>query len=200
MKKVLTLLMILVAITLFISACGDDMEPTNNTTPAESEDNTSEEESFSSENDLNIEAEDQLDLRIGDKGTFDTTIGQFEITLDGAKIIKEKLDGEESQLDDLLLLDLTVKNISGETMLLEDILESTIVKDNLEHSGNHDASGYFDSVKGLTGEIADGEIISGQFITDINERDEYYLVQDSGAVSIGTTNQVMWTIPASEAQ
>ncbi|RDW21719.1 hypothetical protein [Oceanobacillus chungangensis] len=226
MKKILTLLTILIATTLFLSACGDEKEPTADTTPTESQDNTGEdsateepvedtekgtdstqeddsntgEDSATSKNDLNINTKDQLDLKIGDTGKFDTTIGQFEITLDNAKLITDGLDGEVSQLDDLILLDITIKNTSGKTMLLEEILQSTVVKDDLESTGTSNGAEYFDSVEELKGEIADGEEISGQFITDVYESEEYYLAQESGAIAAGTTNQVIWTIPVSEIQ
>ncbi len=142
---------------------------------------------------------DQLELGIGDTGKFDTTIGKFEVTLDKAKVLEE-LDGESSQLDVLILMDLTVKNTSDETQLVEDLLESTVASDDVDATGSSNSAEYFDSVEALKGELAPEEEISGQFIADVYESDEYYLMQRAGTQAAETSNQVIWTIPAEKAE
>jgi len=92
-----------------------------------------------------------------------------------------------------------VKNISDDTQKVEDLLYAMEVTDWLEGNGTGDASEFFDLEK-MQGDLAPGEEMSGQFVTNVYEAEEYYFRKSSGNVAAGSSNQVIWTIKADEAQ
>ncbi|WP_170226745.1 hypothetical protein, partial [Cerasibacillus quisquiliarum] len=136
-----------------------------------------------------ITTEDQLDLQLGDTGKFDSTLGTYDMTVKSAELLKE-LDGKEAQFDYLILINLSIKNTSNHDLDAEDLMYSMEVTHGLEKSGFGDASAAFDSVEELTGTIQPGEELSGQFITEVYEADEYYFREIEGNVAGGVSNQV----------
>ena len=132
MKNGLTSVLLIVVITFILGACGDEEvtkpneaeQNLNETIEGEQKDNeegedygtssTHDEEDTDRSVRFETSTEDQLDLRIGDKGKFDTDLTTFEITLNGAEIIDE-VDDISSQLDSFILLDITLKNTGEET-------------------------------------------------------------------------------------
>ena len=144
------------------------------------------------------EEEDQEGLDIGDTGKFDTTLGSYEMTLDDAELVGPELDGEQTQLDDLILLDLTIKNTSDEKLNIEDLMESMLVGNRLEGGGSYDGAEDFDSVDEFTGKLDPGDEKSGQFITDVNNSDIYYFKKTEGNIGAGGSNQVIWEFEPEE--
>ncbi|CDO01811.1 hypothetical protein BN988_00257 [Oceanobacillus picturae] len=221
MKKSFVISTILI-LTIVITACNGESEeannnePNENSTPAENEstksnssitteDSETSEEISDNEKTTDNETseqtiEDQLNLAIGDTGTFDTTLGTYDITLNSAKIIEEELDGEASQLDNLILLDITVRNTSDRSLQVEDLLANLEVTHDLEGTGSSNAADYFDSVDEIAGEIAPEEEVNGQFIADISKEEKYFFRKKVGNIAAETSNQVIWTIPAEEAK
>lgn len=149
---------------------------------------------------LKIEAKDQPDLGIGDTAKVDTIEGTFELTLESVEIIEDELDGEESTLDSLILLDITLKNTTDETLQAENLLGNFEVTDSLDGTGNPDSAEYFDSVDKMEGPVESDEELSGQFITDIYDKDEYYFRIRSGYAGSGKSNNVVFTINVDEAK
>ena len=74
------------------------------------------------------------------------------------------------ELDQLIVLDITVKNTSGESLELTDILDTLDLTDDLEFSRYGDVSDYYDSMEKLSGRIDAGEEISRQMVMDAYER------------------------------
>ncbi|MBB5147453.1 hypothetical protein HNQ35_002682 [Cerasibacillus quisquiliarum] len=215
MKRLTLILTVLLISTFMLVACSDDKdeakESDNNVVneenndgkdndEAEKDDNTKDNDDDSGKSTSEITTEDQLDLKLGDTGKFDTTLGTYEMTVTSAKIIDSELDGNEPYNYGFILLDITIKNTSNHDLDAEDLMISMEVTDNLDGSGHIDSSGAFESVQELEGTIKPGEELSGQFITDIYESDEYYFREDPGNVAAGGSNQVIWTIPADEAK
>ncbi|HEY4602316.1 MAG TPA: DUF4352 domain-containing protein [Cerasibacillus sp.] len=210
MKRMVQLIFVIL-ISISLIACStkngeEAKESDNNVVNEENNDGKDNEDADSKDNDgdsgkssSEITTEDQLDLKLGDTGKFDTTLGTYEMTVESAELLEE-LDGKEAQFDYLILIDLKLKNTSDHDLDVDDIMTSLEVTDNLEGSVFFDASPSFDSVEVLTGTIQPGEEISGQFITEAYEADEYYFREDPGNVAAGGSNQVIWTIPADEAK
>ncbi|CDO01809.1 hypothetical protein BN988_00255 [Oceanobacillus picturae] len=216
MKKRLVVLFVL--LVMVFSACSNEegssneeeqkldesIEGNNNGEEKEEEiDNDTSEEDEDSEGvsgGFETQTEDQLDLTIGDTGRFDTDLTTFEITLEDAEIIEGELDGVEPQFDSLILLDITLKNTGEMVYPVQDLMYGFEATDYLEGTGVQNAAEFFDSVKEMTGELAPGEEVSGQFITDIHEAEEYYFRLRSGITGSGASNEVIWTIPAEEAK
>jgi hypothetical protein len=217
MKNGLTSVLLIVVITFILSACGneevtnsnEDEQNLNETIEGEQKDNEEGEDNGTSSTDdeedtdrsvgFETSTEDQLDLKIGDKGKLDTDLTTFEITLIGAEIIDE-VDDISSQLDGFILLDITLKNTGEETYTAQDLLYGLEVTANLDSTGYQDYSEDFESVKGLEGDVSPGEELSGEFITRIPEAEEYYFRLRSGITGSGASNEVVWTIPAEEAR
>lgn len=167
---------------------------------ATEEDEDSEESSSEKDGSFKIKTEDQLDLGIGDTGKFDTTLGTYELTLDKAELLGKELDGEETFADELILLDVTIKNTSEETLHIEDLMESMEITEDQDKSGYEDAAGAFDSLEKFEEELKPGEESSGQFISNVFNAEEFYFMKTPGNIAGGSSNQVIWTIKADEAK
>lgn len=192
---------------LLLVACGNDNNEKVETDPndeteivEETPEDPAEEKEAGSNEDTNDSAEDQRDLTIGETGTFVTTIGTFEMTVEAAEIVGTELDGEESLFDELIVLDLTVKNVGDEAIVIEDIMHDMEITDDLEASGSSNGAEMFDSIELFEGELQPGEEKAGQFIGDIYTANEYYFGKAEGNVAAGTSNQVIWTIQDTEAR
>lgn len=144
--------------------------------------------------------EDQLDLSIGDTGTFDTTLGQYEVTLDRAELIDGELEGEVSTRDGYIILDVTLKNITDETLDAEDLMYSMEVTSDLDYSGSQDHAHVFETLDAFEGDIGPGEEMSAQFMTIVDESDEYFFRKAVGNIAGGSSNQVVWHFDAGEAK
>lgn len=153
-----------------------------------------------SENKREGTIEDQLDLSIGDTGTFDTTLGQYEVTLDKAELIEGELEGEKSTRDGYMLLDVTVKNITDETLDVEDLMYSMEVTDDLDYTGSQDHSDVYDTVEGFVGDIEPGEELSAQFLTIVDDSEEYFFRKAVGNIGGESSNQVVWSFDVAEAK
>ncbi len=187
---------------LFISvvvlvACGKDEADTSSPIVNDKENN---QETESSKSSLIGDTPDQLDLSIGDTGKFDTTLGTFDLTLDSVKLIGTELDGVTTDLDEFILIDLTIKNTSNHNMKIEDVLLTLEITDNLEMQGEKDRADLFDSVDYFTGNLEPNEEAKGQFIAETYTADTYYFQESIGDIAAGVSNQVRWTFAADEAK
>lgn len=205
MRKLWITLIILGLSSMLLSACSDDgdAESTEPTKETESEKDTEEKEDEDSTDSTDHEYGDQLDLGIGDVGTFETSIGIFEVTLNDAELIdasdKDEYDGQEVRMDYLFKVDLTVKNISDETYSVDDFLGTIVVTDDLEGSGYQLYGKHvYDSLEDISGDLEPGEEKTGELMVDIYEGDEYYLMRRAGNTAAGGTNEVIFTIPADD--
>ncbi|MFD2046158.1 DUF4352 domain-containing protein [Ornithinibacillus salinisoli] len=214
MKKNMILISIFLLCFLLLVACNDEndaetetQEPNNSNDenieenePEETDDE--EEKTDSSEGPNDIEAEDQLDLNVGDTGTFDTTLGTYNMTVNTASLVDE-IDEKAPEFDAFIIIDLTIKNTSDHSLDLDDLMVSMEVSNQVDGSGFTDTSGGYDSVEMITGSIEPGEEVTGQFVTevyDVDESEEYYYKKNAGNVAGGSSNQVIWTIKTDEAR
>lgn len=219
MKKIQVTMFTLILISTFLISCGnkDDSskkvaEDISNETTDSVDNNTSEVEDNDSNIDQNdssdnssaslfeITERDQVDLKIGDRATVQTSIGTYELTVDDAEIIGPELDGVTTELEQLIVLDLTFKNIDSKPLNAEDIMSSLGITDLLDVSNNHNSAEAYESIDDFTGELEVNETRTTQFIADVYLADEYYFRQNPGVVAAGTSNDVVWTITAEEAE
>lgn len=147
-----------------------------------------------------VTEKDQLDLSVGDTGVFQSTLGIYELTVETAEIVGEELDGEGSLLEELIVLDLTFKNVGDNVLKVEEIMHSMEITDDLDGSGYPNGASEFESIDLFEGELQPGEERTTQFIGDIYTTDEYYFRKSPGNVAAGTSNQVIWTIADEEAR
>ncbi|WP_330948631.1 DUF4352 domain-containing protein [Virgibacillus sp. MG-45] len=207
MKKMVTLIVFMLFLAVSLIACNNEDENQNldeekqqETEGTDDKNKSEEKEEAKTSGNKNIKVEDQLDLVIGDTGTFDTTIGTYEMTIESAKLVGPEFEGIESQIDNFILVDLTIKNMSDDSLNLEDVMMSIQVTEDLDESGSHDSSHVFDSVNTFLGSINPGEEAKGQFIAEVYNSETYYFREDPGNVAAGGSNQVIWNIPAEEVK
>ncbi|MFD2630919.1 DUF4352 domain-containing protein [Oceanobacillus kapialis] len=179
-------------------------EGTNNSKPANTDeaessqgedasDNTEEEADTSGE--AIEEAEDQLELGIGDTGKIVNNFSTHEITLNSVEITEEA-GGEPTQEGNYVIVNLTIKNLGDDVLNPEDALSST------ELATEPGAGGlpwfYIDGVaEEWPAEIAPGESVNGVLLFDIEQSDEYALQTAFDLDSL--SNQVSFVFNADEA-
>ena len=211
MRRTLITSLLILAMTWTLAACNNDApnnvnENENNQTTNNTENAPSNEDGAENEDDLSSllesieEAEDQLDLSLGDTGSFVTTLGTYDMTVTSAELKEYEFEGIESELDLWILLDITIKNTSDEPLNAEDLMSSMELTEDEEGSGYMDSSGAFESVQAFEGDIAPGEEQSAQFIAYAYDEDTYYFRKSSGNIAGGSSNQVSWQINQSDME
>lgn len=176
---------------ILLMGCSDDKEKSETSTEndqekiteAVQEESTEQEDSHADHGKSEDDKGEQTDLKVGETGNFDTLLGTYEITL-----------------DDLILLDLTIKNTNDEPLEIDDLLYSMVVTDDIEGSGFYDAASEFDSIEEFRGKLDPGEEKSGKFITDVLESDEYYFQKNFSGDYTKNGTEVIWVIQADEAK
>lgn len=149
-KRSLISMMTLILMVSILVACSDDNKDQTDIKEnddigevGETEDTNDESEEVS--NRTNDSVEDQRDLIIEETGTFETTLGTYEVTLESAEIVGAELDGETSLLDELIVLELTFKNIGDDILLAGKIIHDMEITDDLKGSGYSNGAEEFDN-------------------------------------------------------
>ncbi len=193
------IMLMVIMVSVMLAACNEEHNDVDeNDANGDKHQEKEEKEETTNSDGEKTKVEDQLDLAIGDTGTFDTTIGIYEVTVESAELVGPELEGIETELDDFLLLDMSIKNIGEKPLSLEDVIVSLDVTKDLDKSGFHDSSEAFESVSTFSGKIESGETIGGQFIAQVYKSDIYYFRENPGTVAAGGSNQVIWNIPVEE--
>lgn len=215
MKKLVISTMLSIVIIGVLGACGNNTsnndnegntnheaqnntENVNNNTANNNNNNDEEKGDLSSLLDEIEEADDYLDLTLGETGSFVTTLGTYDMTVTDAEIKGYEFEGYESELDLWIVLDVTIKNTSDEPLNAEDLMSSMELTEDEEGSGYMDSSGAFDSVTKFEGDIAPGEEQSAQFVAYAYDEDTYHFRKSSGNIAGGSSNQVTWKIERSD--
>ncbi|WP_185970951.1 DUF4352 domain-containing protein [Alkalicoccobacillus porphyridii] len=176
-----------------------DQEVTGETMDGEEDDHS---EADSNESDAMAEGnvEDQLDLKIGDTATIESTIGLYEITLHGVEVTQE-VDGQLSELDEYMIAELTIRNIGEEPIDALDTIGNLELTDMPEGAGMTDSAEYFEEVNSFEGDINPNEEATAQALYYTYDADEYYVLVNEGLVGTGAVkNQITFTFEKSEAE
>lgn len=212
MRRISMVIVLLLSMIGILAACsgGDTKKPTSDNNNGAAEENTSgktdseKEDGSEDGDDLSSiletieDAEDQLNLGLGETGSFVTTLGTYDMTVTSAEQTDYEYEGIESELDCWVILDITIKNTSDQPLNAEDVMSSMELTETEEGSGYMDAAGAFESVTEFEGDIEPGKEQSAQFIAYAYDSDTYYFRKSSGNVAAGSSNQVMWEISTSE--
>jgi hypothetical protein len=204
-----------------LAACSSDTTEKENPKPVKVEINNEEEKGediqVSGENkeetetkdteENNVEAntaagnfKDQVDLKIGDTGQAESTIGKYEITINSVEM-KDQLDGKESMFDHFFIMDITIKNLGGQPLDAIEPINTLELTEILEGSGSNDFSQNYASIKALTGKVEPGQSVNGQAVFHGRESDKYYVTTNVGLLAAGAVkNKTTWTFDKSEAQ
>ncbi|MEY8749545.1 DUF4352 domain-containing protein [Alkalicoccobacillus gibsonii] len=156
--------------------------------------NDDEEESGNEPNLGDGETEDQTDLSIGDTAKIETTISEYEVTLDAVEFMDE-LEGEavQSQFDTLVLADVTIKNLSEESIDISDSMGIFEITTSIESSGYPDVAAHFSGVDKFSGKLNPNEEASGQMLfEEINGEHHYLRVTPGLTASNAVKNEATW--------
>ncbi|MEK4563624.1 DUF4352 domain-containing protein [Alkalihalobacillus sp. FSL R5-0424] len=146
------------------------------------------------------ETEDQVDLSIGDTAIVETTISKYEVTLDAVEFMDE-LEGEavQSQFDTLVLADVTIKNLSDESIDISDSMGIFEITTSIEGSGYSDVAAHFSGVDKFSGELNPNEKASGQMLfEEINGEHHYLRVTPGLTASNAVKNEATWVFTEDE--
>lgn len=170
MKK-FSLLSVLILLVLVISACGGSSETGGD---GISEDGT---------------------LTLGETGLFKATKGDFEITIDSVK--KEAGgDGEQSLRGTYIVASVTVTSRSSTTVNVEDILPFKIYVDDIVNWNNVTFGKEYSFGGQITGEISEGESVTGNIIFDARESETYTILLGGKA----DPNKLEWSLTADDIE
>ncbi|WP_102272013.1 DUF4352 domain-containing protein [Cytobacillus massiliigabonensis] len=144
--------------------------------------------------------EDQIDLKIGDTGQTETTIGKYAITIDSVTM-KDEIDGKTSMFDHFFIAGITVDNIGNDPMNVLDIIDNLELSSDIDGGGAGDYSKNYQSIKALSGVIEPGKSITGEIVFHGLDSETYYIRTKKGLVKSGAVkNNTVWTFDKSEAQ
>ena len=149
------------------------------------------------ENSSKGKPQDQENLKLGDTGVIQSTLGTAEITL---KSIRKEADvkGTGSQLSHFLIADVEVKNIGEKDIKAKDWVDLLEMVWDMDGDGSENQSDYYD-VQAIDTDLAPGESAKGEAIYDTEDTDEYYLMIDRGLLSGGSVyNNVKWSFKKSD--
>ncbi|WP_010676704.1 DUF4352 domain-containing protein [Bacillus timonensis] len=170
MKK-FSLLSVLILLALVVSACGGSSETGGD---GISEDGT---------------------LTLGETGLFKTTKGDFEVTIDSVKT-EEGGDGEKSLRGTYIVASITVTSRSSTVVNVEDVLPFQIYVDDIVNWNNVTYGKEFSFGGQISGEISEGESLSGNIIFDARKSDTYTILLGGKA----EPNKLEWKLTADEIQ
>ncbi|QQZ10431.1 DUF4352 domain-containing protein [Heyndrickxia vini] len=143
---------------------------------------------------------DQTDLKLGDTGQVESTVGKYEITIHSVKMIDE-IDGQSPSLDHFFVVEVTVKNIGNKPIDAIEPIKTLELTSNPDGGGNGDDSSFYKSINALTGVIEPGKSVSGEAVFQEMDAKTYYLRTNVGLIAAkAVKNKTTWTFEKSEAK
>lgn len=183
-----------------LAACGNDDAETQLEESGMEEINEDEEVAENDNEATEIPEGPQTGLRIGETAIVQSPLGLYELTLNSAKLIGTELDGEEALIDELIVLNLTYKNIGETSFKGEHEMINFGLSTEQGAYQNTNAAASFDSIEFFEGDIEPGETREAEFIADTEVSDEYYFETGSGAIAAGKYTEISWTFTDEEAR
>ncbi|QQZ10432.1 DUF4352 domain-containing protein [Heyndrickxia vini] len=143
---------------------------------------------------------DQTNLKIGDTGKAESTVGKYEITIHSVEM-KDEIEGQAPMFDHLFIAEITVKNIGDQPIDAIEPIKTLEFSSEENGSGTEDYSSYFNSIKTFSGKLQPGESLKGEAVFDGADSKKYYIRTNVGLVSSkAVKNKTTWTFEKSEAK
>ena len=195
-KQLLTSMILIVIISLY--GCSTNEDETSASQQKEQESAvTSKPKESNSVTPVQKAPSDQENLKIGDTGVIESTLGTAEITVKGIRK-EEEVKGTGSQLSHFLIADVEVKNIGEKDIKAKDWVNLLEMVWDMEGDGSENQSDYYE-IQAIDADLAPGESAKGEAIYDTEDTDEYYLMIDRGLLSGGSVyNNVKWSFKKSD--
>ncbi|QQZ10430.1 DUF4352 domain-containing protein [Heyndrickxia vini] len=166
----------------------------------EDKENTEKKEDNSKNSSSTGNFKDQTDLKIGDTGKLESTLGKYEITVKSIKL-KNEIGGEVSQIDHLFLTEITIKNIGDQPIDAAETIGLLELTDDLEGSGSPNDSDFYKVSKPFSGEIKPGQTMTGEAVFQGLDSKTYYIRVTPGLIAASAVkNKAIWTFKKSEAE
>ena len=180
MKVLKNLVFVVLAMTLLVACSNNDDKKTNkdknDDTVATSTDTNKNEDNETSK-------ADEQSLHLGDTGHFKGSLGDYDITIQSAKIynhIGEDKPSNEGYV--FVVLDTSVKNTGKETIKAGDVVSDAELQDDVkgisgDFSSYVDYAGEIGNTKSFEsiGEIKPNDTVNAQLAYEIKESDHYIL-------------------------
>ena len=170
MRKI-SLWFVLVLLVLVVSACGGSSETGGD---GISEDGT---------------------LTIGETGLFKTTSGDFEVTLNSVKYEKGG-DGETALRGTYVVANATITSRTSTAVTVEKVLPCKIFVDDVVNWNNVTAGKEFSFGTQISGEMKEGDSITGEIIFDARESEAYTILLGGKT----DPNKLEWSLSADDFQ
>lgn len=170
----------------------------------ESKKDNSQEENTNNQDENDSDSSNEI-LGLGDTGTLETVIGDYEVIPESFEIVKD-IDGitPTEEGDVFVIVDITVKNIGDTTLNPEEVTTDTAVlldkeeyKYDLLTSVSMDGP-YDEYINIISEEIQPDEVVDGQLLYALPPTNQYSLVYGWGLDT--TSNEVTWRFDADEAK
>ncbi|WP_117168157.1 DUF4352 domain-containing protein [Paraliobacillus sediminis] len=209
MKNLIKLMVTGMVIAFVLVGCNNDDEANETSDNEVTEDSTEasetageadEAESEGSDSDASDSSSDSKGeiLSLGETGTMETILGNFEVTPSAVQFLEEvEDDGSYAEPGNgvFVVVDVKVKNIHDKPLESSDIISLDLV--DRDGAGSTD-NPTFSSIESFEGEIAPGEEMTGQLIFN-HFKEDYYQLQFGADLST-VSNAVTWEFTADEAE
>lgn len=134
-------------------------------------------------------------LTIGETGLYSSTAGDFEVTLNSVKFETGE-DGEKALRGTYVVANATVTSRASKAVNIEDVLPFKIFVDNVVNWNNVTAGTEFSFGTQISGEIKEGDSVTGEIIFDARESDTYKIMLGSKA----ETTKLEWDLTPDDFQ
>ncbi|MEH7380979.1 DUF4352 domain-containing protein [Bacillus sp. JJ1533] len=134
-------------------------------------------------------------LTIGETGLFKTNSGEFEVTINSIKLESGE-DGEKALRGTYVVANATVTSRSSTTVNIEKVLPFKIFVDDVVNWNNVAAGKEFSFGTQISGEIKDGDSVTGEIIFDARESETYKILL--GAKT--DPNKLEWSLTPDDFQ
>ncbi|SEO60848.1 protein of unknown function [Amphibacillus marinus] len=199
MKKIL--IPILMGFLLLIACSNNNViieEVPEENAEGRSNDNDSTKEDEGEDNTSTSDNSEILDL--GEVGTLETELGNFQVTPTAFRFEDEIDDGDINETPyngTFIIVELTIENIDDQTLLSEELVKSA----NLE---NLDGAGIapfldFNTIENFEGEIEPGASMSGELLFDFTNEEVYEFSFGADYLE-SLSNEVRWHLNSDDAQ
>ncbi|WP_440896934.1 DUF4352 domain-containing protein [Amphibacillus sp. Q70] len=199
-KKMFKLIFVSIAVLLVISACSNSNDAPDDEVANDENESELDDEGESDDQSSGAAAPSGEVLSLGETGTMETAIGNFEVTPTSFRF-EEEID-EDGEIENpyngiFIIVDLTIENIDDEPIISEDLIYSVVLKD--EGGAGIDPIVEFTSTNNFEGEIAPGETVTGEIIFDFITNDVYELSFGADYLE-SLSNEVRWILEADDAE
>ncbi len=174
----------------------EDEQPTTETNSDVSEDENGNGENEESDSDSKETSSDNSSgvLSLGETGTVESTIGDYEITFNSFQLLEE-MEGESAEGEEVfVLVDAKVTNTGEDSLNGKDLYTASIFSDDGLSAEN---TFYYESINLFEGTIEPGASMEGQFLFISSASDTYELVYNNSLGALATV--LTWEFSADEA-